>query len=209
MLTSTFFDIDPQAENNTALIFPVNDSSIYPTLAGHENGFYVDLHVGPGLKRKETGIVVNPSVTELEFEWITQPVTLRVVDQFGSLIPNARIISSTIISFNAQAENNTALIFPVNDSSIYSTLAGLHANGFYVDLHVGPGLKRKETGIVINPSVTELEFEWITQPVTLRVVDQSGSLIPNSRTTTSTFISANAQAENNTDVVQISAFQSR
>ena len=153
-------------------MFPINDPAVYPTVAGgSDGGQEVDLHAGPRLRRREFDVLINSQVTELEFEWITQPVTLRVVDQHGVLIPGARVSTSTFIGVNALAENDTQLVFPVNDLSVYPTASGPSAGGLEADVMPVSSLRRRETGLVVNPSTTVIEFEWHVISGPLRVVD--------------------------------------
>ena len=151
--------------------FPINDANVYPNLIGttvNNYGMTLQISYG-GLYRIEENITVNQTVDHIDFEWITQNVTLRIIDQHGVDLPD------TYIRFynHGMVASGETWPFPINDANVYPNLTGGIVNNYGMTLQIFYGaLYRKEQNITINPSVDHIDFEWITVSGPLHVVDE-------------------------------------
>lgn len=176
-----------------SLLLPVTDPEIHPTLDGsYQNGIPFRLAPGIGktgggkgfLYRSET-LKVAWSSRIVNFEWITTPITQRVVDQNGSLIPDSRVL----VGYQGEDWVDTPVTrtFPITDQAIYPTLNGLFRNGYPVEIAPGiasatgsgGSLSRYET-MDVSVTTRQVNWEWVIAPVTLNVVDQGGAPITGS-----------------------------
>ncbi len=179
--------------NGGSVTLPITDEAVYPTLRGpHRDGYRVRLVPGIAgttraveVYRDEAGCEVGSSTTALGFEWITSAVTMRLRDQFAAEIPLSQIVLQGPNQWSVPTGGVVTL--PITDEGVYPGLFGVDAVGYRVALWPGiPGadrmahLFRLQAGNEVAATTTELVFEWMTTPVTLRVQDQSGAEIPGS-----------------------------
>lgn len=119
-------------------------------------------------------VEVAPTTTELTFQWITRPVTLRLEDQHGVEIPGSSIRFAASGGIVATGSSAT---LPVSDPAVYPTLFGSLDVSLLPGVFGGPQLQhlsRPEIAAV-TASTTELDYEWTTKTVTFRLNDQDGN----------------------------------
>ncbi|MFT7478929.1 MAG: hypothetical protein ACI80N_002215, partial [Gammaproteobacteria bacterium] len=95
-------------------------------------------------------------------------VDVRIVDQAGADLGGQYPAGFTIISINGASANSggTVSLLP----GTYNARIHLVYGDLYRDL----------TGVSITPTTTNLDFEWITESLTVSVKDQGGVLVPGS-----------------------------
>ncbi|MCC6782529.1 MAG: hypothetical protein IT457_06775 [Planctomycetes bacterium] len=167
----------------------VNFAATGATVAIPLGSHTVDVYPGifgvaqSGFGRTLTPIHVTASTSTLTFEWVTQQVAIRVVDQHGVQIAGSGLRFSYPNYF---APTGSTVTLPITDDSVYPTIAGSGAAGY--DLDVQPGVFGiSQSAFVysvfdneVSTATGTLQFEWITREVLVRVSDQYGAEIPNS-----------------------------
>jgi PKD repeat protein len=160
----------------------VHTLTLYPGLNGRSGS--------RDLWRAES-VFIEPTTTEVVFEWIMVPVTVDLVDQGGRSIPGSSMHVDNYGQWGAEDWQWDQLpaqaVMPVNDPSVYSVMGGSYAvRGYWFGMFPGLNgrsgsrdLARAES-VFIKPTTTEVVFEWIMVPVTVDLVDQAGQSIPGS-----------------------------
>jgi hypothetical protein len=186
-----FYGYDVNFPTGDTVIVPITDNGIYPMLGGNLQDGY-DFRLIPGifglpsggnLRRDETREVMA-STTGLAFEWVTSQVQLRLHDQHNADIPGSRL---KFYEYGVEFPTGGTATLPVTDESLYPTLAGNLQDGYGLRLIPGvlnlpsEGNLHRDESREVTASTTNLDFEWITVQVQLRLRDQMGTDILGSR----------------------------
>ncbi|MFT4514530.1 MAG: hypothetical protein ACI91B_003241 [Planctomycetota bacterium] len=172
--------------NGGATVLPITDNSVYPTLGGPWAAGYSFSPIFFGnLCRDFTGVEITQTTDALDFEWITKTVTLTMSDQAGDPFPAAWNPSISFANIGGPGPGGT-LTLPITDNSVYPNIrpSCAFSTGYYVSLSLFGNLCRdirNETtgsGVEITQTTDAIDFEWITETVTITLTDQTGSPLP-------------------------------
>ncbi|MBN4072316.1 T9SS type A sorting domain-containing protein [bacterium AH-315-F03] len=162
--------------NGDHVVLPITDSDVYPKLA-HPlvNGYLTKLSpggtpVGQRVFKITSALEFSPAFDTLDDGNIYglrcgQPVQLRLVDQFGVLIPASQFVVRTV----ATVPQGGVLPLPAGayDIDLYPGLNGFEQFG---------DLSHKKT-VTVDETTSTLEFVWPTAEFAFDLVDQHGDTI--------------------------------
>lgn len=180
MVSAACFALDWTNTPCTA-VFPVTDENLYPTMNGpFKYGYSVSIAPGQNglggsdaqrLSRNEV-FEVGLQAKALQYEWVTTTFAVQVLDQNKLPVAGSRVKVNGISDW---LNTPFSLTLPVTDQKRYPTI---NSSGYL--FQIAPGRNGKEGNerylyrnevLKITTEIDFAEFEWITAPVTVNVVD--------------------------------------